>query len=85
MTSVKFNDIPPHDNETAAITWVIHKYIEVCEWQSVVNCFNDYAAMIASNDPLAYISCIRCALVAIINCQDSRCILQGESAIVLVL
>ena len=85
MTSVKFNDIPPNDNDAAAITWVIQKYIEVCEWESVVNCFNDYATIIASTDPLAYISCIRCTLVAIINCRDNRCILHGESAIVVVL
>ncbi len=72
MSSVEFQDVPPHDDETAAMVWVISKYIQVCEWDSVVNCFNEYATTIAAGSPMAYIQCIRYALVAIINCQGSR-------------
>jgi hypothetical protein len=72
MNSNKFNDVPPHDDETAAMVWIIDKYLQVCEWDSVVTCFNQYAATIATGDPIAYIECIRRALVAIINCQAGR-------------
>lgn len=72
MSAAQLQDVPPND-ETEAMAWVIDKYIGVCEWESVVTCFSEYAATIASGNPLTYISCTHSALVAIINCQSSRC------------
>jgi len=71
----KAHDAPPHD-ELEAIVWVIDKYIQVCEWESVVACFNECAASIATGNPVAYIKCIRHAFVAIVNCQNNRCAQQ---------
>ena len=72
MSAAQLQDVPPND-EIEAMAWVIEKYIGVCEWESVVTCFSEYAVTIASGDPLTYIACICNALVAIVNCQNSRC------------
>ncbi len=75
MSSARLNDkddAPPHD-EVEALVWIIDRYIDVCEWESVLTCFNEYASIIAAADAASYITCIRHALVAIINCQRNRC------------
>jgi hypothetical protein len=69
------DDVPPQD-ETEALVWIIDRYIDVCEWESVLTCFSEYAGLIAAVNPVTYITCIRHALVAIINCQRTRYALQ---------
>jgi hypothetical protein len=74
MSSAKSHDkddVPPQD-ETEAMVWIIDRYIDVCEWESVLTCFSEYADLIAAANPVTYITCIRHALVAIINCQRTR-------------
>jgi hypothetical protein len=74
MSSSRLNDkddAPPHD-EAEALVWIIDRYIDVCEWESVLTCFNEYASIIAAANAASYITCIRHALVAIINCQRNR-------------
>ena len=70
---VKAHEAPPQE-ATEAIVWVIDKYIHVCEWESVVMCFNEFASTVASGDAITYIKCIRHAFVAIVNCHDNRCV-----------
>lgn len=73
MSAAQVQDVLP-SADSEAMAWVIEKYIAVCEWESVVTCFSECAATIAAGDAQTYISCIRCALVAVVNCKSSRCV-----------